>query len=88
MTKRELINQLENIPVSDNTLIVLQKDAEGNGYSPLSGCERAIYIAEETWWGEVYNPDWSSEDAGLEEDEWEQLKTEKDKQCIVLWPVH
>lgn len=38
----------------DDRLVVLQKDAEGNGYSPLEQAEEAMYEAESTWSGEVY----------------------------------
>jgi hypothetical protein len=33
--------------------VILQKDAEGNGYSPLSGLQAASYVPETTWSGEV-----------------------------------
>lgn len=35
-------------------VVVLQKDAEGNGYSPLEGVDdNALYSADSTWSGEV-----------------------------------
>ena len=39
MTVRELIEALR--AVDPDLLVVLQEDAEGNGYSPLSGAEPA-----------------------------------------------
>lgn len=39
--------------VSDDLLVVLQKDAEGNGYSPLAGGEVAVYQPDSTWSGQV-----------------------------------
>lgn len=88
MTKRELINTLEALPVSDETQMIIQKDAEGNDYSPLVGAEVAIYVASKTWCGEVYNPSWTAEYASMDEEEWDDLKNNKDKRCVVLWPIN
>jgi hypothetical protein len=68
MTKRELINELENIPVSDDTQIILQKDPEGNRYSGLAGAEKAIFFKDGSY-ETVYNGDWSAEDACIVEAE-------------------
>lgn len=87
MTKRELIKQLEAIPVSDDAKIMLQKDPEGNRYSELSGAERAILFKDGSY-VDVYNENWSAGDAGLEEDYWENIKNNKDNHCIVLWPIN
>lgn len=37
--------------------IILQKDGEGNGYSPLADAELAVYVADSTYSGEVYGED-------------------------------
>lgn len=43
--------------------VIMQKDAEGNGYSPLSGADdNARYQAETTWYGEVGRETLSEED--------------------------
>lgn len=52
MTVGELADYLVGQP--RDRLIVLAKDAEGNGYSPLSAAEEAIYVADSTWSGEIY----------------------------------
>ncbi len=51
MTVGELLIELTRI--DPEVLVVLQKDAEGNGYSPLSGIDVAHYEAECSWSGEV-----------------------------------
>lgn len=53
MTVQELREMLDGLP--DNMLVVLQKDAEGNGYSPLSGVDsvNCVYRAESTFGGKV-----------------------------------
>lgn len=40
--------------------VILQKDGEGNGYSPLAGADPdAIYVSDSTWSGDVYSADWN-----------------------------
>ena len=82
----DLIKQLQNLP--EDMDIILQKDSEGNGYSPLEGLDSdAIYIPETTWSGEVYTTNWDAEDANMEEKEWEELK-KNNKKCCVLYPIN
>ncbi|WP_280389888.1 hypothetical protein [Nocardia wallacei] len=50
-TVGDLIDFLSTRP--RDQLVVLAKDAEGNGYSPLSDAEDAYYYADTTWSGEV-----------------------------------
>lgn len=42
MTVKELIFDLKRH--DPNMQVILQKDAEGNGYSPLSGCDWVMYV--------------------------------------------
>ena len=85
MTWGELKYELSDLP--DETEIILQKDSEGNGYSPLAGADsNAVYIAENTWGGEVYDLTWTADDADMEEDEWEELK-QRDK-VLILYPIN
>jgi hypothetical protein len=70
-----------------NAEIVLQKDSEGNGYSPLEGVDHeAVYVPDTTWSGEVYNTNWTADAACMEEAEWRKLM--KRKRCVVLFPVN
>ena len=82
---RELIEQLqEENPEAD---VILQKDSEGNGYSPLFGVNGdAIYEPNNAWSGEVFDTKWSAEDAGMPEDEWEKIKQRQ--RCVVLYPAN
>jgi hypothetical protein len=85
MNIKELKEAIENLP--DEMEVILQKDSEGNGYSPLAGADpNAVYITETTWSGDVYSMDWSAEDACMDEEEWDDLK-EKPK-CLVLYPTN
>jgi len=86
MKVKDLIKQLSEMdPELD---VIMQKDAEGNGYSPCAGADNdAIYVAETTWSGEVWTPSWSAEDADMEEDEWDEFK-QKHPRCVVLYPIN
>lgn len=67
--------------------VILQKDGEGNGYSPLAGADHnAVYIPDTTWSGTVYSTGWSADDACMEEVEWKKLM--KKKRCVVLHPIN
>lgn len=82
----ELINLLQEMP--QNSLVILQKDAEGNGFSPLYGADpNAVYEAATTWYGEVRSTEWTASDAGMEEEEWEEYKR-RTPACVVLYPVN
>lgn len=68
-----------------NRIVILQKDSEGNGHSPLSSLWTGAYRAQTTWSGEV----------GLEEltpDDIEQGFSEDDvikgKPALILCPVN
>ncbi len=77
MNVKELIEALSEF--DGDTLIVLQKDGEGNGYSPLAGADYALYLPENTWSGEVYS--------SLDIEELE-LEDEPLVPCAVLFPVN
>lgn len=87
MTVAELIEELKKLPPESH--VILQKDAEGNGYSPLHAVDgNAIYVAESTYSGEVLSTEWSASDACFESDEeWEAFKSSNPR-CCVLAPVN
>ena len=86
MIVKELITLLQTMP--EDSIVILQKDSEGNGYSPLASVDaETIYAAETTWYGEVYSTRWTAEDTGMDEKEWEEFK-EKTPNCVVLAPVN
>lgn len=67
--------------------VILQKDSEGNGYSPLYVVDNnAIYVPNTTWSGTVYSLAWSNEDAGMSIEEWEKMKQKP--RCTVLAPTN
>lgn len=85
MKVKELKEAIANLP--DDMEVILQKDSEGNGYSPLSGADAdCIYVADSTWRGSVYSMEFSAEDNCMEEEEWEELKA--GPKALVLWPIN
>lgn len=85
MTVKELKKEIIDLP--DEMEVIMQKDGEGNGYSPLSYVDHnAVYIPETTWNGEVYFTEWSAEDACMNEKEWEDIKSKP--QALILGPVN
>ena len=76
MKVRELIEELQ--AVDPDMLVVLQEDAEGNGYSPLAGAEPAYYVATSTWSGDVYGQE--DIDSGEAPD--------GGQTALILWPVN
>lgn len=58
MTVNDLIKQLQAMPEEDRErVLIVQKDGEGNGYSPLSDVYESWYIPDSTWSGECPHPD-------------------------------
>ena len=90
MNIKDLKKLVAEIPKEmDNAEVILQKDAEGNGYSPLAGVDtNAVYVPDSTWSGDVYSKDFSADDNCMEKDEWEKIKANPKLQCVVLFPVN
>ena len=87
MKIKELIKLLQK--ENPESLVILQKDSEGNGYSPLYGINGdGIYIKENSYSGIVYDSRWNEEEADMEKDEWEKLKDDKNNHCVVLFPAN
>lgn len=81
----ELIEMLKDLDPEMECIV--QKDSEGNGFSPLAGADpNGIYIPETTWYGDVYDSNWCSEDAGMDDDEWEEIL--KKPRALILYPVN
>ena len=85
MTVKELISILSALDPDID--VILQKDSEGNGYSPLADVDSdCIYLPDSTWSGEVVSTRWSSNEACMSPDDWEEFKNRK--RSVVLSPVN
>jgi hypothetical protein len=85
MLVKELMEILQEFdPESE---VILQKDAEGNGHSPLSFWYSGYYVAESTYSGSIFADEWSADDCGMDEDEWEKMR-EDTPLTMVLVPIN
>lgn len=85
MKVKKLKNLLKNLP--DDMEIILQKDAEGNGFSPLYEINsKCVYIAETTYHGYVYDMRLSADKLEVDESEWQELN--KKSRVLILSPVN
>jgi len=84
MNVKELINYLKGF--DPETEIVLQKDSEGNGYSPLAGADEGYYVPDSTWSGDFYDLHFSADDCCMDDDEFEEMQSRPTS--IVLYPVN
>ena len=67
--------------------VIMQKDAEGNGFSPLEGCDEfAIYVPDSKYSGKVYDTCWSATENRMDEDKFTKLHNLE--KCFVLYPVN
>ena len=69
MTVKELIEELQK--EDPDRIIILQKDGESNGYSPMYGFFNGIYVPETTYSGECYMENLTESDkrAGFSEED-------------------
>jgi hypothetical protein len=85
MNVQQLREKLANLP--DDMEVILQKDSEGNGYSPLADADTdAVYIPDSTYSGEVYSTNWTSDDADMNENDWKKILAKP--RALVLFPVN
>lgn len=85
MKVKKLIKELQKL--DPNLEVILQKDSEGNGYSPLSEIDsHCVYFPESSWSGEIVDTRWTADEACRDEDEWEEIK--KKKRCVILHPIN
>lgn len=87
MNVKELRQLLEDVP--DDMLVIVQKDGEGNGYSPLDSVytENNSYVSESSYGGEVKLTKLTSymKDCGFTK---QDVAPKDAEPCIVLIPVN
>lgn len=74
------------VDASDDDEVVLSKDAEGNGYSPLAGGCLAIYVPETMWSGDVYMRELTTEGRAAGYNEEDLYGGDDGVQALVLTP--
>lgn len=81
MNVRELREALTNI--SDDALVILSSDPEGNVFAPLQYAGESMYVAETPWRGEIYVMEKYLGAGGYDE---EDRAPEEAVKVLVLWP--
>ena len=66
--------------------LILQRDSEGNGYSPLRGVDYDVIHVSGGWDTTVYSTEWDADEADMDEEEWEELKRTGANKHAVLYP--
>jgi hypothetical protein len=85
MKVKDLIRELQLL--DPEMEVILQKDGEGNGYSPLEGVdENCVYIEETSYDGYVYDTTWTADEADMDLEEWKEMLNQP--RCVVLYPVN
>ena len=87
MKAKELIQKLSHCDPDD--IVIMSRDGEGNGFSPLSDVEtNNVYIADSTWSGEIKLKELTPE---LKKQGYDVEDTDESGQgvpCTVLWPTN
>lgn len=87
MTLDDLRAQLQAVAhLPGETLVVLAKDGEGNGFSPLTEVEPALYAAGTTWSGERHLTN-EQRQAAMDPDEYREAPDDA-VPALFLWPVN
>lgn len=84
MTLAELRAALDALNLPDDTPVVLARDAEGNGYSPVASAGELLYDAESTYSGSMYA---TPEMRAAEPDQWSEAP-DSATPAIFLWPTN
>lgn len=82
-TVRDLINALSRF--NQDRVIILAKDPEGNGYSPLAGIDEGLYVPTSTWAGDMYY--WDSGDHETMQ-LYDEILASGGQKALVLGPVN
>lgn len=84
MTVKELIAELRMC--DSESLVVMSKDSEGNGFGPLAEVGISRYTEHSTWSGDLCSGELSDHDrdAGLTEND----EYKNSVPAIVLWPIN
>ena len=83
---REFLAAHKHLPGA--TIVVLQKDAEGNDFSPLENGYEARYVTgEHPWFGDVYPTSEEAETIQDFEEQWGEVP-EDAVRAVVLRPVN
>lgn len=81
---RATLAELDHLP--GDTPVIMSKDAEGNGFSPLVEVDPGMYLAETTYSGEHYMTE-EQRQATDDPDEYGKAP-EESVRAVFLWPTN
>jgi hypothetical protein len=88
MKIKDLIRELQALEKFNPDMeVFLQKDPEGNGYSPLQGVDGDVIVRYDSHEGDyqIYDTNWTPDEACMELEEWEQFLGDN-MTSVVLYP--
>lgn len=91
---KKMITVAEAAGLPDDAVVIIARDSEGNGFSPLADrCSDAIYRAESSYSGELeYWDEDDCADAGPDRQTWSEwylaAQVDGGLRCMVLWPTN
>lgn len=84
MTLAELRAALDALNLPDDTPVILARDAEGTGYSPVKQVDELLYDPESPYSGQMYA---TPEMHAAEPDEWDEAPPSATP-AVFLWPTN
>ena len=86
MKVKELKKLVASIPDKMNSAgVLLQIDPEGNGYETVRGLDdSALVIRHGRREVDTYDSEWTADEAGMTEEEWEELKKDGERVVIIF----
>jgi hypothetical protein len=72
----------------DDDVVILSRDSEGNGYSPLASLGDGLYVPDTTSRGEIYLPELTDELRAQGYDDEDTYQGDDGVQAVVLYPVN
>lgn len=81
---RRKLAELDHLP--DDTIVILSKDAEGNGFSPLYEVDSSMYQAQTEWSGERYMTE-AARQSQADPDDYTKAPSDA-VLALCLWPTN
>ena len=86
MKVKELIEELKK--VDPEREVIMAKDDEGNGFSPLADFSQDLYVPHSTWSGEIHIEELTEELKKYGYTEEDMYNGNDGVKALVLWPVN
>lgn len=91
---KRMIATAEAAGLTDDAVVIIARDAEGNGFSPLADHGNdGVYVSESSYSGDIaYWDEDDADDLGLDRPTWSEwyaaAQADGCVPCLVLWPTN